>query len=320
MWKTIFRRFVLMIPQLFILSLLVFLIGLVMPGDAFTGLIDPSIKPEQIEAARERAGLNLPWHIRYFNWISGIFHGDFGNSFKYKQPVVDIIGDRIFTTMWLSLFATFLTYLIGLPLGLIAGRHENSIRDRVIGFYSFFAMALPTFVLGLLLIWLFGYTLDWFPTRGSVDANVPVGTFEYILSRMYHMILPAIAMAIVRPSGIIQFLRASVIDAQEEDFVRTARAKGVPESVVYRRHIFRNSILPIASTFGYTITGLFSGSVITETIFSFQGMGLLFFSSVNGRDFNVMLALILFFGFLTLLGGLLSDIIMVFVDPRIRIN
>ena len=169
-------------------------------------------------------------------------------------------------------------------------------------------------------LWLFGYTLGWFPTRGTVASGLQPGTLDYLVSRIYHMLLPAITLGILSTTSTIQWLRSGIVDAKSDDYVRTARAKGVPERVIYNKHILRNALLPIAAFFGYTITGLFSGAMITEQIFTYQGMGQLFFSSVVGRDYSVMMTLVLFYGFMTLLGGLLSDIIMVFVDPRVRLD
>lgn len=320
MWKTIFRRILLMIPQLFVLSLLVFALAEFMPGDPLTGLIDPTISEAQKEAMRESLGLNQEWYVRYWDWITNALHGDFGRSFQASQPVLDIIAIRITPTIWLSLYTAILTYLIALPLGILAGRYQDTWVDRTIIFYNFISYSIPSFVLGLLMLWLFGYTLDWFPTRGTVDAALNPGTIEFALSRLNHIILPGTTLALISTTGTIQYLRTGIIDAKSQDYVRTARAKGVPESVVYRRHIFRNSLLPIAAFLGYTITGLVSGAVITENVFTYQGMGRLFLSSITGRDYSVMITLVLFFGLMTLLGTLLSDIIMIFVDPRIRID
>ncbi len=320
MWKTILRRLVLMIPQIVILSILVFLLADLMPGDALTGLIDPTISAEQIEAMRERLGLNKPVHERYLDWAGKILHGDFGRSWNHKMPVTQIIGIRIWPTLWLSLLTVIISYSIALPMGLYAGRYQNTAFDRFVNLYNFITYSVPVFVLGLLFLWAFGYSLGWFPTRGTISAGVTPGTFEAALSRFYHMILPAFTMGVLSTTGTVQYLRTSVIDAKTQDYVRTARSKGVPMDKIYSRHIFRNSILPIAQGMGYTITGLISGSVITETIFTYQGMGQLFITSINTRDFTVMTALVLLFGTMTLLGTLLSDIIMIFVDPRIRIN
>lgn len=320
MWKTILRRVLLMLPQIFILSVLAFLIAKMMPGDPFTGLITPETDPNTIEALRVKSGFYDPLPVQYWNWISKAFHGDFGQSYTYKYEVTKLIGERIGNTVWLSLLTLILTYLIALPLGMIAGRYQNSWADKAIVVYTFITYSIPVFVFALVLLWLFGYTLGWFPTRGSVDSDVVSGTLAYYLNKFHHLILPAFTMAILSTTGTIQYLRTGVIDAKSQDYVRTARAKGVPENVVFNRHIFRNSILPIAAFLGYEFTGLIGGSVFIENIFSYPGMGNLFVTSITGRDYSVILALLLLFGTATLLGTLLSDIIMSIVDPRVRVQ
>ena len=320
MWKTILRRVLLMLPQIFILSVLAFLIAKMMPGDPFTGLITPETDPNTIEALRVKAGFYDPLPVQYWNWISKAFRGDFGQSYTYKYEVTKLIGERIGNTVWLSLLTMILTYLIALPLGMIAGRFQNSWADKAIVVYTFITYSIPVFVFALVLLWLFGYTLGWFPTRGSVDSDVVAGTLGYYVNKFHHMILPAFTMALLSTTGTIQYLRTGVIDAKSQDYVRTARAKGVPENVVFNRHIFRNSILPIAAFLGYEFTGLIGGSVFIENIFSYPGIGNLFVTSITGRDYSVILALLLLFGTATLLGTLLSDIIMSIVDPRVRVQ
>jgi oligopeptide ABC superfamily ATP binding cassette transporter, permease protein len=320
MWKTILRRVLMMLPQIFILSVLAFLIAKMMPGDPFTGLITPETDPNTIEALRVKSGFYDPLPVQYWNWISKAFRGDFGQSYTYKYEVTKLIGERIGNTVWLSLLTLILTYLIALPLGMIAGRFQNSWADKAIVVYTFITYSIPVFVFALVLLWLFGYTLGWFPTRGSVDSDVVAGTLAYYVNKFHHMILPAFTMAILSTTGTIQYLRTGVIDAKSQDYVRTARAKGVPENVVFNRHIFRNSILPIAAFLGYEFTGLIGGSVFIENIFSYPGMGNLFVTSITGRDYSVILALLLLFGTATLLGTLLSDIIMSIVDPRVRVQ
>ena len=320
MWKTILRRVLLMLPQIFILSVLAFLIAKMMPGDPFTGLITPETDPNTIEALRVKSGFYDPLPVQYWNWISKAFRGDFGQSYTYKYEVTKLIGERIGNTVWLSLLTLILTYLIALPLGMIAGRFQNSWADKAIVVYTFITYSIPVFVFALILLWLFGYTLGWFPTRGSVDSDVVAGTLAYYVNKFHHMILPAFTMALLSTTGTIQYLRTGVIDAKSQDYVRTARAKGVPENVVFNRHIFRNSILPIAAFLGYEFTGLIGGSVFIENIFSYPGMGNLFVTSITGRDYSVILALLLLFGTATLLGTLLSDIIMSIVDPRVRVQ
>lgn len=320
MWKTILRRVILMLPQILILSVLVFIVARFMPGDPFTGLITREMDPSTIEALRERAGLNDPIIVQYFNWLKNALQGDFGMSYTYKVPVATLIGDRAINTVFLSLLSLIFTYIIALPLGILAGRYANSAFDKGVVLYNFISYAIPTFVLALLMVWFFGYELQWFPTNGSVSTGVTEGTLSYYWNRIYHMILPAITYALLGTTGIIQYLRSEVIDAKQQDYVKTARSKGVPENMVYNRHIFRNSILPVASTFGYEITGLIGGSVFIEQIFAYPGMGQLFIQSINSRDYSVITALVLLFGITTIVGTLLSDIIMTIVDPRIRIQ
>lgn len=320
MWKTVLRRILVMIPQLFILSVLIFILAKLMPGDPFTGLITPQTDPAALEELRRKAGLLDPWHIQYVRWLKNAFSGNLGMSYTYNVPVKTLIGERAVNTFILSLLSLILTYCIAIPLGMLAGRYQNSMLDKCVTFYNYVSYAIPTFVLSLIMIWFFGYTLGWFPTTGSVTAGLHTGTFGQILDRIYHIILPAITYALLGTTWIVQYLRNEVIDAKNLDYVKTAKSKGVPENKVYSRHIFRNSILPIAAFFGYSITGLLGGSIFIEKIFSYPGMGGLFVNSIITRDYSVVTALILLFGFLTLLGSLISDIILSIVDPRIRIE
>ena len=318
MWKTILRRLVLMIPQVIILSILIFLIAQAMPGDPFTGLINPNQDPAVIEKMREAAGLNDPWYEQYFRWIGNALQGDFGRSFLYKLPVATLIGGRIGNTLWLSLVTVIITYLIAVPLGMLAGRYQNSWLDKAVVIYNFFSFAVPLFIFALIMLFVFGYRLGWFPTSGSVAPGLS-GMAEF-WSRLYHMILPAIASALLSTSVTIQYLRNEVIDSKSLDYVKTARSKGVPTNRVFSRHIFRNASLPIASQMGYEITSLIAGSVVIEQIFSYPGIGKLFIDSILQRDYSVITALTLILGIATLVGTLLSDIIMSIVDPRIRIQ
>lgn len=320
MWKTILRRIILMIPQVIILSVLIFILAKMMPGDPFTGLINPNQDPAVIAKMKEAAGLNDPWNVQYVRWIGNALKGDLGNSFIYKLPVATIIGNRALNTIWLSLLTVIITYLIALPLGLLAGRYKDSILDKVVVIYNFVSFAFPPFIFALLALFIFGYRLDWFPTTGSVSSSVSPGTFAYFLDKLYHLILPALAQALLATAVTIQYLRSEVIDSQSLDYVRTARSKGVPTNKIYTRHIFRNASLPVASQLGYEITGLISGSVVIEQIFGYPGVGKLFIDSILQRDYTIITSLVLILGIATLVGTLLSDIIMSIVDPRIRIQ
>lgn len=320
MWKTIIRRLLLMIPQLIALSILVFGMAKMMPGDPFTGMITPETDPARIEELKEELGLNDSLPVQYIRWVKNALQGDFGKSYTFQRDVASLIGERALNTFWLSFVSVILLYLIAIPLGILAGRYQQSRLDKTIVFYSFITYAIPTFVLSLLFLYIFGYKLQWFPTGGSVDIEVEPGTIQYIWNRFYHILLPAITYAILGTTGVIQYLRSEIIDAKTMDYVRTARSKGVPMRKIYTKHIFRNSFIPIAAFLGFTITGLLGGSIFIETIFGYPGMGQLFVSSIASRDYSVICALVMLYGFLTLLGSLLSDIILSIVDPRIRIE
>ncbi|MET1238331.1 ABC transporter permease [Enterococcus faecalis] len=295
MWKTILRRLLLMIPQVIILSVLIFLLAKMMPGDPFTGLINPNQDPKVIEAMREAAGLNDPWYEQYFRWIGNALHGDFGHSFIFKLPVSTLIAGRVGNTIALAAVSVIITYLIAIPFGLIAGRYQNS--------------------------WfIFGSRVDWFPTSGTVTVGLAEGTWPYYLDKLKHLILPGVTQALLGTAVTIQYLRSEVIDVKNMDFVRTARSKGVPTNKIFNRHIFRNAALPIASQLGYEITALIAGSVVIEKIFAFPGIGKLFIDSIIQRDYSVITALVLILGLATLIGTLISDIVMSIVDPRIRIQ
>jgi len=320
MWKTIVRRFLILIPQVFIISLLVFLLANFMPGDALTGKIDPNTSPARLEELRQQWGFYDPWYIKYGRWLGNVLKGDLGESTAYKIPVTQLIGERAMNTFWLSLFTTILMYIIGISLGIISGRYNEKLPDKMIVFYTFIALAMPSIIFGLINIFVFSFKLKWFPMGGSVDVKYISGTLSYILNRIYHMILPAMTGALLYTVGVIQYLRSEIIDYKNSDFVVTARSKGVPEKTVYSRHIFRNALLPVASSMGYEIAFLLSGSIFIENVFSYPGMGNLFLESILRRDYAVVNALIILFAVLTVLGTLLSDIIMSIVDPRIRIK
>jgi peptide/nickel transport system permease protein len=321
MWKFILRRLLIMIPQLFILSILVFMLAKAMPGDALSGTVmNPNIGAERVAELRESLGLNDPVHIQYIHWISNVAKGDWGLSYTHKLPVTELVGERIWNTVFLAIGILIVTYLIAIPLGIVSGRWNDSWADKAITGYNYLGFATPLFIFALVVLFIFGFKLGWFPTGGSVDSKVDAGTFAYFVSKVDHLILPVLSGALIATVGTVQYLRSEIIDTKIKDFVRTAKSKGIPESKVYSRHILRNSFLPIAAFLGYEITGLIGGSVFLESIFSYPGIGQLFVSSIQLRDFSTVNALIMMTSFATLLGTLLSDIILSAVDPRIRIE
>ncbi|GGE56882.1 oligopeptide ABC transporter permease [Priestia taiwanensis] len=322
MWKFILRRILIMIPQLVLLSALAFALAKAMPGDVLSEQIDmnPDITAEHAAELREKMGLNDSWYVQYANWAKGLAQGDFGYSFKYKMPIEDLFAERVDKTLLLSICILITTYILAIPLGIVSGRWHEKWPDRIITGYSYLAFATPTFIFALIVLFVFGFILNWFPTGGSVDIYAEAGTLEYYISKAKHLVLPTLSGALIATTATIQYLRSEIVDSKIKDFVRTARAKGVPESKIYSRHILRNSFIPIAAFLGYEITGLIGGQIILERIYSYPGLGDLFINSIMSRDYPVMVAFIMVGGLASLFGTLLSDIILSTVDPRIRIQ
>ncbi|WP_373893487.1 oligopeptide ABC transporter permease [Virgibacillus sp. CBA3643] len=320
MWKFIVRRLLITAPQILLLSLLVFLMAQFMPGDALTGLLDPNVDAETLEEQREKMGMNDPWHIKYADWITGAVQGDLGQSFRFKMPVTELVGERMINSFWLALVTLIFTYVIAIPLGITSGRYNDSLLDQSITGYTYLGFATPLFIFALIMVWIFGFSLGWFPTSGSVAPGLEPGSFDYIMSKLYHLILPGLSMALIQTVSTVQYLRTEIVDTKQKDFIITARAKGASESRVYNRHILRNSLLPIAAFFGFEITTLISGTVFIEQIFGYPGMGQLFLESITQRDYSVVSSVVLLFGMASILGALISDIVLSLVDPRIRIK
>jgi peptide/nickel transport system permease protein len=249
-----------------------------------------------------------------------MLRGDFGLSYTYRMPVAVLVGARLGNTLWLAAASLLLSYLIAVPLGIYAGRFNGSLGDKIIRFLNRISFALPIFVVALLLVWLFGFQLELFPTRGMPLLPETQSIFASLWNRLHHLALPTLAFALSASAGNIQRLRSGIIEAKQEDYVLTARSKGVPESMVYRRHIFRNASMPVTSLLGYDITGFIGSSIFIEYIFSYPGIGRLFISSLESRDFSVIVALLLIYGLAALIGTVVSDIILTVADPRVRMR
>ena len=293
-----------------------------MPGDALTGQLasNPKMDAQTLHELKEKLGLLDPPYKQYLHWAGGLIKGDMGMSVIHQVPVTQLLAGRMENTIILSLAILILSYMIAIPLGIVGGRWTDSWADKMVVGYNYLTFATPLFIFALIMLFIFGFVLNWFPTSGSVDIKVEDGTFAYYMSKLNHLILPALSGAIVNTTVTIQYLRNEIIDTKIKDFVKTARAKGVNESKVYTQHILRNSFLPIAAFLGYEIVYLIGGSVFLETIYGYPGIGQLFIASISQRDFSVVTALVMISGFATLIGTLLSDIILSAVDPRIRIE
>lgn len=309
-----------MIPILFLVSIVVFSLAFAMPGDALSGQIDPTQSPEYIEEMREELGLNDPVHIQYGRWVAGIVQWDFGRSVVHRMDVSAIIGERLPNTILLSAMSLIITYILAFFMGRYAGRNPYTKGDYTIQGINYLMLAIPSFVAALFAIFIFSFQFGLFPSTGSVGSGMTPGTFEFWMSKLYHTFLPALVLGALVTASYTQFLRNDIIESAQKDYVRTARAKGTPESEIYNKHILRNSIIPIVTLFGFDIASIIGGAVIIETIFSYRGIGELLISSIERRDSAVVLSVTLMLSVATLVGNLLADLLYGIIDPRIRVE
>ncbi|MEI3611127.1 oligopeptide ABC transporter permease [Pseudogracilibacillus sp. SO30301A] len=313
------RRIVSMIPILILVSVVVFVLAKMMPGDPFTGEIDPNnTKPEYIEEMREKLGYNDPLPQQYTRWVSSFVKGDFGKSTKYKKPAVEVIKDKLPNTIFLAVCALVITYILAFMMGMYAGRKPYTIGDNAIAVFNYGGLAIPQYIVAIVSIYFFAFKLGWLPSNGSIKPGLEHGTWEFWSSRFYHVILPALTLGLLSTASYTQFLRNDIIQNSRMDYVRSARARGTSEANIYNKHILRNSIIPLITFFGFDLATLIGGAIITETIFTYPGIGMLFIDSVDSRDYPIIMSLTMIFSLLTLLGNLVADILYGVVDPRIR--
>jgi peptide/nickel transport system permease protein len=299
---------------LLIMSFVIYgLIGL-MPGDPIDEMIasNPNLTSADVVRLKALHGLDKPLLERYGNWLSAATKGDFGFSRIHAKPAVDVLLPNLMNTLILMSAAIMLSLAIALPLGVYAAVKPNSTMDYVINFFCFAGISVPPFWLALLVIIIFSINLGWLPAGGM--ETIGDGA---LLDRLRHMVLPVMVLTLHTAGGYIRFIRASMIQVLRQDFIRTARAKGVNQTRLLLGHALRNAILPFITVIALSFGSLFSGALITETMFSWLGVGKMIFDSVLGNDFNLALVGLLFATLMTLIGNILADIAYAWVDPRI---
>jgi peptide/nickel transport system permease protein len=308
------------------LLLITFLIfGLIrnIPGTPLTVAIsetDPSrrLNPEDLERMRKSYGLDKPWPVAYVDWFGAMLRGDMGRSFNYKKPVASLIRERIGPTLLLSISSIVLAYLLSIPLGLYASARSGKLDERIMGVGLYMLYSLPSFVGALFLVLLFYQNLHWFPLRGMTSGNYDeLSTFARVRDILWHAVLPVACYTYISLAYDTRFIRANMAEVIRQDYIRTARAKGVGPMRVIVVHAFRNTLIPLVTMIGLTLPALLGGSVILERIFTWPGMGNLFFDAIDGRDYPVIMGLTLMFSILTIAGQLLADVLYAAVDPRI---
>lgn len=304
MFRYIMKRILMMIPVLIAVSFVVYFLMDLAPGDIISSMAPQDATEAEIEMMREELGLNGSLIERYFRYLGGLLKGDMGMSLSLKRPVADVFFERFPATLELALAATVVALAISIPLGIAAATHHRSFLDGFSMVTAMLGLSMPGFWLGLLLILFFSHQLGWFPSGGS--------------GGIVHLILPAIALGAGQAGSLTRITRSSMLDVIRQDYLRTARAKGVSEKMVIRKHALKNALIPIITVFGSTLGNLLGGAVAIETVFSWPGIGRLTVSAINTRDITLATGCIIMFTVLLTVTMLLVDIAYAYVDPRIK--
>lgn len=321
------RRLLGSIPLLLgILTLIFFIIHLA-PGDPTARFFNPNVSPEVIEQMRRNLGLDQPLHVQYFKWLSAFLRGDFGYSFGQMRPISEILPETLWNTLQLTLISLVIIFILGMLIGIVQAVRQYSLADNVLTFLALFFYSMPSFWLALMLILLFSLkAAQWglpgwmqFPASQmmSVGAEyLPPG--EQLVDRLKHLFLPAVALGIGSAAGVARYMRGSMLEVIHQDFIRTARAKGLSERTVIFKHALRNALIPIITLLGLYLPFLLSGAVLVETIFSWPGMGRLIVDAIFQRDYPLVMATSFVIAAIVIFGNLISDVLYAVVDPRIR--
>jgi peptide/nickel transport system permease protein len=312
----IIRRILIAIPVLFGITIINFVIINLAPGNPVDMYMSPDTPPELLELRKEQLGLNDPLFVQYFKWLGQLLSGNLGYSFSTNEAVGSIIGERLGQTMLLGFCALLLGLLIALPIGIMSAVKQNSKFDYLMTGLSFVGTSIPQFFLGLLCIYIFAVNLGWLPVGGTETLGGSSGIGDRIL----HIVLPAIALAVGIAGRKVRYIRASMLDVLKQDYLRTARAKGVKEFFVTNKHALRNALIPVITVVGMEIPLLFGGAVIVEQLFQWPGIGQLTIQSIMSRDYSTIMGLNLVTAVIVLSANLLTDIFYSVADPRIKYN
>jgi peptide/nickel transport system permease protein len=308
------RRLLMVVPILFGISLVSFAIMYVAPGQPAVMNLDPTISVEARARQIEALGLNEPPHVQYVRWFGSVLQGDFGLSFSRRVPVAEMILERLPNTILLMAASAFIAILIAIPIGVLSARKPYSALDYSVTTGAFLGLATPNFWLGLMLIMVFSVQLGWTPVGGVAT----LGAEFNVLDRLHHLILPAIVLATADLAGLVRYTRSSMLEVLHQDYIRTARAKGLPEGTVIYKHGLRNGLIPVITIIGLMLPTFVGGAVIVESLFSWPGIGKLFIDAVFERDYPVIMGITMLGAVMTVLGNLLADLLYAVLDPRIE--
>jgi len=322
MWLSLLKRMLLMVPMLLGITLISFSVIHLAPGTPveLQTTMNPKASLEAQQRLKELYGLDKPLHVQYWDWLKRLAFLDFGRSFSPdRRPVWDKIKERIGITLSLNFLSLLIILSIAIPIGVLAAVKPHSWFDKATTLLVFFGFAMPSFWLALLLILFFGVYLDWLPISGLTSLQFPQFTlWQKAQDLVAHVTLPVLGAAFLGLAGMSRYMRGSMLEVIRQDYITTARAKGLPEHTVIFKHALRNALLPVITILGLSVPGLIGGSVIFESIFAIPGMGQLFYGAVMARDYPLVMAELVIGALLTLLGNLLADVSYALVDPRIR--
>jgi len=312
-----------MIPLIFGITLITFIVIHLAPGSPVEVQTEMSLKvsAQAKENLKKLYGLDKPLHIQYVDWLKRFMKLDFGKSFVDGRKVIDKIIERIPITLTINILSLILIFLVAIPVGILSATRQYSLFDKLSTVFVFVGFSTPTFWLALLLMILFGVNMGILPISGiqSIDVS-EMGPFDRLIDWIKHLIMPVGVSAFGGIAGLSRYSRSSMLEVIRQDYIKTAKAKGLPESVVVFRHAFRNALMPIVTILGLSVPGLIGGGVIFETIFAIPGMGQLFYSSTMSRDYPTIMGILVIGAILTLFGNLIADISYAMVDPRVRVR
>lgn len=315
----IVKRILISIPLLFAMTLFTFILMHITPGNFFDSLrLDPQISEEIIERYEHLYHLDKPLLVQYFVWVKNIFRLEFGYSFFYNVPVKKILADRLFNTFILSFSSMMFTWAVAIPLGIWAAVHRGSFGDKILSFFSFAGLSMPSFFLAMVLLFIIS-KLGILPLGGMHSPYYEqMSGIERFIDLLRHLIIPTLVISISSIAGLQRIMRGNLLDVLRQQYILTARAKGLPENRIIYCHALRNAINPLITLFGYSLSGLLSGTALIEIICSWPGLGSLMLTAVRSKDVYLVMASMLMGGVLLLLGNLIADILLAFSDARIR--
>jgi len=323
MIRYLIRRILQAIPILFIISFIAFAIVQLAPGDPTVIYMNPEKKvltAEEVAALRIRLGLDRPLYIQYVSWLSNTLQGDWGYSLATKRPVLTEISTRLPHTLLLSGVALLLALMISIPAGSISALKKYTFIDYAATFGAFVGLSIPSFWFALVVVQLFGKTLGWLPTVGMHTLGANLTGWTSIVDVAKHLILPALVLSLVQMAQWTRYQRSSLVEVLNQDYIRTARSKGLSEKTVLLRHAFKNALIPLVTIAGLTLPNLINGSFVVETIFGWPGMGRLGISAIEKRDYPVIMGVTMLSSLMVIMGNLLADLTYAFIDPRIRFD